>query len=78
MRYLHFNPLKVHGNLKSSNCVIDSRWVLKVTDFGVKAIYDSYQTRIATANPKGKMAALYTPYFVINWCYPIVQSTLVK
>ena len=23
------------GNLKSSNCVVDSRWTCKVTDFGV-------------------------------------------
>ena len=34
MEYLHNTPLRSHGNLKSSNCVIDSRWVLKVTDFG--------------------------------------------
>ncbi|XP_069138708.1 atrial natriuretic peptide receptor 1-like [Argopecten irradians] len=35
MLYIHNSPLKVHGNLKSSNCVVDNRWVLKVTDFGV-------------------------------------------
>jgi len=34
MEFLHKSLLKSHGNLKSSNGVIDSRWVVKVTDFG--------------------------------------------
>nr|KAG5691755.1 hypothetical protein BaRGS_014755 [Batillaria attramentaria] len=35
MEYLHKSTLKSHGNLKSTNCVVDSYWVVKVTDFGV-------------------------------------------
>ncbi|XP_069748930.1 retinal guanylyl cyclase 2-like isoform X2 [Narcine bancroftii] len=33
MRYLHHRDY-VHGNLKSRNCVVDGRFVLKVTDYG--------------------------------------------
>ncbi|GLG93656.1 Guanylate cyclase 32E, partial [Gryllus bimaculatus] len=35
MCYLHSSDMRSHGNLKSSNCVVDSRFVLKITDFGL-------------------------------------------
>ena len=35
MQYIHRSDVKVHGCLKSSNVVIDSRLVCKVTDFGL-------------------------------------------
>ncbi|XP_072021460.1 atrial natriuretic peptide receptor 2-like isoform X2 [Amphiura filiformis] len=34
MNYLH-NSKIFHGRLKSSNCVIDDRWVVKITDYGL-------------------------------------------
>lgn len=39
MKFIHKSPIKFHGNLKSSNCVVDSRWSLKLTDFGLSNIY---------------------------------------
>lgn len=38
MTYLHDSPIRVHGGpLCSSNCLIDSRWVVKISDFGLHA-----------------------------------------
>ncbi|XP_076096196.1 retinal guanylyl cyclase 2-like isoform X2 [Mytilus galloprovincialis] len=36
LRFIQNSAVRYHGNLKSRNCVIDSRWVLKLTDFGLK------------------------------------------
>lgn len=35
MQYLHTHSLRCHGNLKSSNCLVDSRWVLKLSSYGL-------------------------------------------
>lgn len=36
MIYLHDSPVRFHGALNTSNCLVDSRWVVKLADFGLK------------------------------------------
>ncbi|NXH75527.1 GUC2C protein, partial [Hydrobates tethys] len=38
MSYLHSSRTEVHGRLKSTNCVVDNRMVVKITDFGCNSI----------------------------------------
>ncbi|XP_018617462.2 heat-stable enterotoxin receptor-like isoform X2 [Scleropages formosus] len=38
MSYLHSSNIEVHGRLKSTNCVVDNRMVVKITDFGCNTI----------------------------------------
>ena len=35
MHFLQDSPVQLHGNLKSSNVLIDSRWTCKLTDHGL-------------------------------------------
>ncbi|XP_046576411.1 atrial natriuretic peptide receptor 1-like isoform X1 [Haliotis rubra] len=41
MAYLHSTDVHSHGNLKSTNCVVDSRFVVKITDFGLHYFRES-------------------------------------
>lgn len=54
MRYLHSSPLRVHGNLTSRNCVVDARWVLKITDYGLPAFHDAQGLTMLEKSAKGK------------------------
>ena len=38
MLFINESEIKCHGNLKPSNCLVDSRWMLQITDFGLNAL----------------------------------------
>ncbi|XP_041912730.1 atrial natriuretic peptide receptor 1 [Alosa sapidissima] len=58
MDYLHCSPLRSHGHLTSRNCVVDSRFVLKVTDFGINPLRRVNST-IPPDSPGYHQALLY-------------------
>uniref|UniRef100_A0A915KRV3 Guanylate cyclase n=1 Tax=Romanomermis culicivorax TaxID=13658 RepID=A0A915KRV3_ROMCU len=39
--YLHDSPVGYHGLLYSKNCLIDNRWTVKLTNYGICDIYES-------------------------------------
>lgn len=51
MKYLHNRGL-VHGRLKSRNCVVDGRFVLKVTDYGFREILRAEGVDVEEATPE--------------------------
>lgn len=52
MRYLHSSGMRVHGALTSRNCVVDARWVLKVTDYGLNQFYEAQGIQPTTKSAK--------------------------
>lgn len=40
LNYLHSSALGFHGRLKSSNCLVDARFVVKLSDYGPHSLYE--------------------------------------
>uniref|UniRef100_A0A674NUQ9 Guanylate cyclase n=1 Tax=Takifugu rubripes TaxID=31033 RepID=A0A674NUQ9_TAKRU len=51
MKYLHHRDI-IHGRLKSRNCVVDGRFVLKVTDYGFNNILISQGVNMDEEKPE--------------------------
>ncbi|KAK3098029.1 hypothetical protein FSP39_015477 [Pinctada imbricata] len=37
LQFIHSSTLQSHGRLTSSNCLIDNRWTIKISDFGISS-----------------------------------------
>lgn len=52
MKYLHHRDF-AHGRLKSRNCVVDGRFVLKITDYGFNELLESQKAPLEELPPEG-------------------------
>lgn len=53
MKYLHHRKF-IHGRLKSRNCVVDGRFVLKVTDYGFNDVLEMLRLSEEEPSEEGK------------------------
>ncbi|XP_076352674.1 atrial natriuretic peptide receptor 1-like [Tachypleus tridentatus] len=51
MKYIHDSSLEYHGRLKSTNCVIHGRFIVKITDYGLKYVHEQIDVDTKT-NPR--------------------------
>nr|XP_020456040.1 retinal guanylyl cyclase 2-like [Monopterus albus] len=51
MKYLHHREFP-HGRLKSRNCVVDGRFVLKITDYGFNELLESQKAPLEKPRPQ--------------------------
>lgn len=58
MKYLHHRNV-CHGRLKSRNCVVDGRFVLKVTDYGYNEVLEAQKFPYVQPPAEGKNVYMY-------------------
>ena len=51
MIFLHASEIGFHGRLKSTNCVIDGRFMVKITDYGLRSLHKQI-TKETEVNPR--------------------------
>ena len=69
MRYLQNSDIKVHGRLRSSQCVVDSRFMLKIKGFGPKSFIE-IETKVLD-----RISMNYSSeYSNIIWCKPLTLN----
>lgn len=65
MKYLHHRGI-IHGRLKSRNCVVDGRFVLKVTDYGFNEILMAQNISSDGEKPEGRFTVTHKKCVVLT------------
>ncbi|TNM93875.1 hypothetical protein fugu_002051 [Takifugu bimaculatus] len=78
MKYLHLRGL-CHGRLKSTNCLVDGRFVLKVTDYGLHMILHSQNLQLpedeqGNGHPKVNAVVCIPPCEPVCLTAPVCQN----
>lgn len=76
MKYLHHRGV-CHGRLKSRNCVVDGRFVLKVTDYGYNEVLHTQKFPYTESKAEGKRQrpSLHTENIQPNTLTGIINRT---
>lgn len=45
LEYLHASKIGVHGQLTIINCLVDSRWAVRLTDYGLERVFDLFYNK---------------------------------
>lgn len=66
MTFIHKSSIHYHGNLKSSNCLVTARWMVKLSDFGLSHVRSLFKTE------RGRY------YFISILGFQILPFTVIK
>jgi len=58
MCYIHNSKLGSHGRLKSTNCLVDNRWMLRITDYGIAKFIET-STNLDTQDEHEKCKGMF-------------------
>lgn len=65
MKYLHHREFP-HGRLKSRNCVVDGRFVLKITDYGFNELLETQKAPKEEHSPEGMILLYFLQYSLLS------------
>ncbi|CAI4231752.1 unnamed protein product [Auanema sp. JU1783] len=76
LEFLHSSPIGCHGRLKSTNCLIDSRWMVRLSSFGLRQLRGDEAPLIENDVQEGR-EDLWTSPELLRWSTGLGQCSAV-